>query len=405
MGIKQCCKKKEIPEDNSQNTSTKVPTSKGQTYPTSTIIFQQLPSSEITDYFIGIDKAVIIGKGSGNPKDKYKFGKKIGEGAFGVVYMAQNIQTDALCAIKVLKRTNLEKTVDEETIKEIELLKGLDHPNIIKILEFYESPTHYFIVTEFCKGGELFSKLMEEGGQSEITSAIIMFQLFGAINYCHNFRIMHRDLKPENIMLEDKTRNGNLNIKLIDFGTAKFYDKNLEKQIIGTCYYIAPEVLSKQYNEKCDLWSCGVVLYILLKGKFPFGGQNQNQIFQNIKKGEYNLTNPPFDRVSNEAKDLIRKLLEKDVNKRISAAEGLEHPWFFQLKIKEKLTELSIEQINNVLKNICNYNPQKKLQQAAIAYLVHNNSQLEEIFEARCLFLKIDKNNDGLVPIKNLKKD
>ena len=354
----------------------------------------------LTDEFqFGIDKAVIIGKGHGNPKEIYQFGNKLGEGSYGSVYVVKHKQTGDLRAVKIIRKSHNEKAkwINDDILREIELLKSLDHQNIVKIFEFYEGLNLFYIVTEFCEGGELFTKLKQEGGQDEITAGLIMFQLFSAINYCHSKNVMHRDLKPENIMLEKKTKNGMIHIRIIDFGTAKFYENEFEKQIIGTPYYIAPEVIEKKYDKKCDLWSLGVIMYVLLKGKFPFGGQGKDEIFKNIKKGHFDIESPPFDRISNEAKDLIKRLLIIEPSKRISAEEALQSAWFTKMKIKEKLSNLSIETMRGLLNNIYNYHPNKVLQQAAIAYLVHNNPQLPEVHNACSLYVKIDKNNDGLV--------
>lgn len=351
------------------------------------------------DFFLGIDKAYIIGKGQGSPKDYYQFGSQIGKGSFGSVFMAKHKQTGDLRAIKIIKKSHGDRStwITNDIIREIELLKSLDHQNIVKIFEFYEGVKMFYIVTEYCKGGELFAKLRQEGGQDEITSGIIMFQLLSAINYCHSRKIMHRDLKPENIMLEDKTKNGMIHIRVIDFGTAKIYEKEFENQTIGTPYYIAPEVIDKKYNEKCDIWSLGVIMYVLLKGKFPFVGNDRDQIFANIKKGIFDITSPPFDQISKEAIDLLKKLLVVNPNKRISAEDALNHKWFNKMKIKEKLSELPVRIMKELLSNIYNYHPDKVLQQAALAYLVHNNPQMKEVHNACSLYIKIDKNNDGLI--------
>lgn len=358
------------------------------------------------DPLFGIDKSIIIGKGIGSPQEIYTFGNTLGKGAYGSVYHAIHKQTGDYRAIKIIKKANEAKNhwFVRDIIREINLLKSIDHPNIVRLFEFYEGPNEFYLVTEFCKGGELFHMLKNEGGQSETISAIIMYQLFSSVHYCHSLKIMHRDLKPENILLEEKKKNGNIHIKLIDFGSAKLFEQAVEKQVIGTSYYIAPEVLLKNYTNKCDLWSCGVIMYVLLKGRFPFSGANSQELFSNIRKAEYDLTVPPFNRISNEAKDLIRHLLLKNPDNRLTAEEALNHPWFKKLKIKEKLSELSVDSLNKLLFNIRNYHPNKVLQQAAIAYLVHNQTQLKEVHEACCLFIKIDTNNDGVIEMKEFQE-
>ena len=352
-----------------------------------------------TGHSFELNKGNLIGHSTGNPNNTYTYLSKLGEGSFGTVYKVKHKETGVIRAIKMIKKSKKGKSswINEEIIKEIELLKSIDHQNIIKIHEFYEADSFFYIVTEYCKGGELFVKVKKEGEQNEISTGIIMFQLFSGINYCHSKNIMHRDLKPENIMIEDKTKDGNVQIKIIDFGTATFYEKEYQQKLIGTAYYIAPEVLELKYNEKCDIWSLGVIMYVLLSGKFPFGGKEVNHIFKKIKAGKYDLVSPPFNRISKEAKDLITKLLELNPDKRISAEAALNHPWFTNNKIKEKLLDISAEDIKHMLTNVYNYNPQKYLQQAAIAYLVHNLPHLPDVAKANCLFAKMDKNNDGIL--------
>ena len=181
-------------------------------------------------------------------------------------------------------RNNMNKI--NEIVNEIEILKNLDHPNIVKIFEFFIEADGYYIITEYCDGGELYQAIKLKGFFSENIAANIIYQVFNAMNYCHNtIKVIHRDLKPENIMIESiDPETGYYNIKIIDFGTAKIRqsDKS-ENKVLGSCYYIAPEVLNKKYNEKCDIWSCGVIMYILLSQRPPFGGQNDDEsIMQQI---------------------------------------------------------------------------------------------------------------------------
>ena len=208
---------------------------------------------------------------------------------------------------------------------------------------------------------------------------------------------MHRDLKLENILLENSQYSTNIYVKIIDFGTAKFYSNNKEKEITGTPFYIAPEVLNGNYSEKCDAWSIGVIIYAILSGKLPFGGSNKLEVFTNIKNANYDLKMYPFNVVSKEIKDLIQKLLIKNPDERLSVKNALEHDFFKKFKIKEKLSKLSTDKLKILLNNIKNYNPELVLQQTTIAYLVHNYPQLSYVNEASSLFYKLDYNNDGVI--------
>lgn len=154
---------------------------------------------------------------------------------------------------------------------EVSVLKSIDHPNIIKLFELYQDDTNYYLITEHCQGGELFERIKSAENFSEKEAADYMKQILSAVYYCHERQIVHRDLKPENLLFDQKKQNAN--IKVIDFGTSRKFDptKKLTKRL-GTPYYIAPEVLKKNYDEKCDVWSCGVILYILLCGYPPFNG-------------------------------------------------------------------------------------------------------------------------------------
>ena len=285
------------------------------------------------------DNTVIIGKKSGNIKDTYDFLYKIGNGAFGQVFLAKHKITNQKVAIKVIKkqekRTNINNNITKENklLGEIEVLKKMDHQNIVRIFDFYEGEKYIYMVTEFIEGNDLFKIIKKEGKQTENTTAIIMFQLFSAMNYCNQRKIMHRDLKPENIMIENKKIYGYIHLKVIDFGTAKFYENENENKLAGTPYYIAPEVLEKNYNEKCDMWSLGVIMYLLLVGKFPFTGKSREEIFENIKENDYDK-NILYDNknISKEARELIFKLLITDPNERIDSSSVLNDVWFKKLK-------------------------------------------------------------------------
>lgn len=266
-------------------------------------------------------------KGEGAIKEKYKITSCIGRGAYGEVRKCYNRETGALRAVKIINKKYLEEEEKAKLLNEVDVLRQMDHPNILKLYEFYEDKKYYYLVTEFCSGGELFDKISEELYFNERDAANILKQVFSAIYYCHSKKVVHRDLKPENLLLDKDTENPK--IKIIDFGTSQMFDpaKKMNKKF-GTPYYIAPEVLNRAYNEKCDVWSCGVILYILLCGYPPFNGANDKQIIDAVLKGKYTLDEPEWDEVSDEAKDLVRKLLTFDPEKRTSAADALQHPWF-----------------------------------------------------------------------------
>ena len=232
----------------------------------------------------------------GNPKKYYTPIKLLGQGSYGSVYEAQNIIFQNTVAMKIINKTD-SKMDDKEILNEINILKKLSHPNIVKIFEFYITKAHYYIVTEFCKDGELFSYIKNKYSERQL--AVLFYQIFSGLWYLHDNKMLHRDIKLENIMISGKEKDQSTGeelfwIKIIDFGTAKIFEKNKkEKDVVGSSYYIAPEVLKQNYNEKCDTWSVGVILYMALVGKAPFDGKNDDEIkfggrslFSNYKKEE-----------------------------------------------------------------------------------------------------------------------
>lgn len=343
-----------------------------------------------------INADVIVGKAEGIPTENYEIIKRMGEGSYGVVWQVKHITTGLERAMKkIIKSSSTKKDREGEILNEIGILKKLDHPNIVKIFEFYNTPGGYFLITEFCDGGELFKEIAAKAPFSEKVAGHIMYQLLSAVNYCHSNNIIHRDLKPENILITSKIDNL-YNIKVIDFGTAKIFEDNKkERKVIGSSYYIAPEVLSKYYNEKCDLWSCGVILYILLCGKAPFAGEKDSVIIEKIKKGKFDLSNNLFKDVSSNAKNLLKRLLQMNPRKRLSAQAALKHSWFKKLEIRNKFTNVEEEDLLQCFENLKSYNPKQKLQQVVLAYLVHNLPQMEGIQESTKIFSKFDENSDG----------
>ena len=286
---------------------------------------------------INLTNNLIVGQSKSDPQIDYEKKNFLGEGAFASVYLVQNRITEDIRAMKIInKSSTCTEEEEQEIVNEINILRTMDHPNILKIFEFYSNKESYSIITEYCSGGELFNEITENGPFDEKYSAYVMFQIFSAINYCHNMNIIHRDLKPENILIVDRNNNGFPRIKICDFGTSLMVEKGgVQKKLVGSSFYIAPEVLKKNYNQKCDIWSCGVILYILLSGRPPFIGEDDNEIMANVLTGKYDLNSKPFNRISKSAKDLIKKLLRMDKDKRISAQDALNHSWFKEKKSKE----------------------------------------------------------------------
>lgn len=219
-------------------------------------------------------------------EDEYEMKQILGEGSFGQVKLVVHKKTKMERAVKIIKKNEVKKEDKKQMMMEVAILKSLDHPNIIKIFDMYEDDTNIYLVIEYCSGGELFDRIQKINCFSEREAAKYIKQLLSAIAYLHGKNIVHRDLKAENLLFENDSDEANM--KLIDFGVSCSAVKGKKlKETLGTPYYIAPEVLLQNYDEKCDVWSCGVILYILLCGYPPFNGDDDNEILDSVKKGEF----------------------------------------------------------------------------------------------------------------------
>jgi calcium-dependent protein kinase len=340
----------------------------------------------------------LISEVKSDPFKDYTTIKELGSGSFATVYLVKHNISGNIRAMKAIQKITDDEDEDNELeiINEINILMKMDHPNIVKIFEFYNSSTHYYLITEYCAGGSLFDLIIKNGPFTEIQASYIMHQLFSVVNYCHKMKIIHRDLKPENILIH-KNDNGFVKIKICDFGTSLTFNRGeIQEKIVGSIYYIAPEVLKKKYNSKCDLWSCGIIMYILLTGVPPFGGNDNQTIIKKILLSDYDKT-----RLNKKCKaciDLIDKLLERDVGKRIRAQDALNHKWFQIYKSYEIRVDIDDPKlIEFYLNNLKNYKKSSEIQEIALAYLVHNNPDLEEIDNAGKLFGIIDKKGKGKI--------
>ena len=331
---------------------------------------------------LNVKTQTLIEEQKGDPSKKYKVVKRLGDGSYGTVFSVVNIQTGATVAMKKIEKVKENEIDDLEIKNEIDILKKLDHPNIVKIYEFYNTLTDFYIVTEYCKKGELYSYIKRSYTENQL--AVLFYQVFSGLYYLHDHHILHRDLKLENIMISDiekdiKTKEEYFWIKIIDFGTAKIFKKNKnEKAVVGSSYYIAPEVLKQKYNEKCDTWSVGVILYMLIVGRAPFDGKSDEDIIESIKIGVYNNKHPKLLAKSKEVQDLVSSLLERNINKRLSASEALNHSFFTKFNGRALFSNFTKEEIQSYLDNLLNYKFQSKFQQLVLAFVVHNIPQSKE---------------------------
>jgi calcium-dependent protein kinase len=322
----------------------------------------------------------------------------IGRGAYGEVRKALHIPTNEMRAIKIIYKHVCSSNDQECIFREVNILKQLDHPNIIKIYEYFSDTKFIFIVMELVEGGELFDKIMNVHHFSEHKAAKIFIQLLRAVNYLHSNKIFHRDLKPENILFEGE------NVKVIDFGTSREFDSFKKmKKTYGTPYYIAPEVIEHSYDEKCDVWSCGVILYIMLSGSPPFNGINDDNVIKAVQKGHFSFDMIEFEQVSDSAKNLIQKMLTSNPNQRISISEAINDEWFNTVISKK---EILLDP--NVLSNLKKFNVRTKMQEAIFFFIINNMIGRDEKKELMETFRSLDTNQDGVLSkmelINGLKK-
>ena len=326
--------------------------------------------------------------------EEYQNGNKIGTGGFAEVRRCTHKLTGYRRAVKIYYKDLFpaEYLNSGGLFHEIEIWKIVDHPNIVKVYEYFEDEKCFYITMEFCLGGELFKKI---GGLERLTESVIcdvMRQLFSVVSYMHSQRIVHRDIKPENILIEE--RGEELHLKIADFGNAILLkDSNKMKGETGTSYYMAPEVIDEEYTEKCDEWSCGVIMYMLLTGSPPFSGENDEIIIGNVKKQEYSLDGPEFLRVSEDAKDLIKKLLLPE-ELRLTASEALNHRWFDTHSPRKIIKQTTI---TSVTKNLKSFKNTFRLKESIKSFIISQIISLKDTKEIRDVFQLIDKDNDGKI--------
>lgn len=330
---------------------------------------------------------------------------KLGEGSYGSVCKGKHKSTNAVRAIKAIDRT---KIADGERFQtEVDIQSALDHPNIVKLYEVFLDAKKVYLVMELCTGGELFDRILEEAEKHEGSDAARAFdergaatymqQILGAMSYLHNNNFVHRDIKPENFLLQN--RDVDAQIKVIDFGLAKQHKVGSGEKMktkAGTPYYVAPQVLQGCYDEKCDVWSCGVICYILLCGYPPFYGDQDPDILRMVKKGNFTFPPEDWDDVSAEAKECISLMLTFNADKRPTAAKMLEHRWL------DKNAELPKGKVaKDLCKHLRKFNEGSRMKKVALT-LIAQQLKDEDLEQLRTTFLLLDKNKDGTLTIEEI---
>jgi calcium-dependent protein kinase len=341
---------------------------------------------------VQITGGCFLSKNQGKLSNHYKELKTIGSGAFAEVKLCEHLETSSIRAVKIIHKVGLhEQQHDSEfLLKEINVLTALDHPNIVRCYEIFEDQWKFFISMEYCEGGELFAKIAKLKKFNEKNAANVMSQLLSAVSHCHERLIIHRDLKPENILI---TENDSFSIKVADFGSSCFIDPDkLINGCFGSAYYVAPEVLLDEYNEKCDVWSCGVILFIMITGKPPYPGKDSKRILNLVKTAPLTITSEKMAGVSPACVDLLKKMLQVNPKLRITAKDAVNHEWIVNHKSMQDGCDLT-----GSLESLRNFHASVKLKDAVHVYLATHVISSEECRVLTQSFQSIDKNSDGKI--------
>ncbi|CAB9502579.1 MAP kinase-activated protein kinase 2 (Fragment) [Seminavis robusta] len=331
--------------------------------------------------------------------------KEVGHGHYGVVRKCRHRESGDSFAIKSIRKAKVSKI--EVLKREIDILKEVRHPNIIQLEEVYEDERYLHLVTELCTGGELFDRIIAktqsaEGHFSEHDAATLVRDILDAIRYCHSKGIVHRDLKPENFLFLTADDSP---IKIIDFGLSRHDDsiQGIMKTKVGTPYYVAPEVLRREYTNSCDIWSIGVISYILLCGYPPFYGDSDAQIFDAVKVGKFDFPSPEWDDISQLAKDFVVSLLKKLPKDRPTAEQAMKLPWLInQLgdELPKHTPALTLRRGDRGAE-FSKYLGMKKLRKEALGCIASNLTQ-EQVGYLGEIFKSIDKGGDGVLTLNEL---
>ncbi len=349
------------------------------------------------------NKETFVLKVKGNLTDFYQVKKDLGSGSYGKVFQVKHKVSGETRACKQLQIKQIQNY--SKFMLEINIMSKMDHPNIIKLYEVFEDKRYVYLIMEECSGGELFDKIIDKLQHDSIfterEAAKIFKQIISAVAYCHKEGICHRDLKPENLLLVNNSDDSP--VKVIDFGLSNiFIDTNSGQHQkmttkVGTAYYVSPEVLAGDYDEKCDIWSAGVILYILLCGDPPFNGPNDNEIYRKIKQKKFTFSNPIWKNVSDQAKELISIMLSEP-NKRPSAEDIFQNKWVQELAPNSNEALLKLNP--TALKQYGNTN---KLKKAVMAF-VCSRMKDEEVGQLKETFIAMDKNGDGHLSLEEVKE-
>ncbi|XP_073018787.1 CDPK-related kinase 5-like isoform X2 [Primulina eburnea] len=357
-----------------------------------------IPEGKEVSEAAGLDKSFGFSK---NFYNKYDLGEEVGRGHFGYTCRAKFKKGELKgqeVAVKVIPKTKMTTAIAIEDVrKEVKILRALTgHSNLIQFYDAYEDHDNVYVVMELCEGGELLDRILSRGGKySEDDAKTVMMQILNVVSFCHLQGVVHRDLKPENFLFTSKDENSLL--KAIDFGLSDFVkpDERLN-DIVGSAYYVAPEVLHRSYSTEADVWSIGVIAYILLCGSRPFWARTESGIFRAVVKAEPTYDEQPWPTLSSEAKDFVRRLLNKDPRKRMTAAQAMCHPWIRDTNDIKVPLDISIFKLMKM------YMRSSPLRKAALRAL-SKTLTADELFYLKEQFAMLEPNKNGTISLDNIK--
>ncbi|XP_022858341.1 CDPK-related kinase 5-like isoform X2 [Olea europaea var. sylvestris] len=357
-----------------------------------------IPEGKEVEAGAGLDKSFGFSK---NFYNKYEVGEEVGRGHFGYTCRAKFKKgelTGQEVAVKVIPKAKMTTAIAIEDVrKEVKILRALTgHDNLIKFYDAYEDHDNVYIVMELCEGGELLDRILSRGGKyTEDDAKTVIIQILNAVAFCHLQGVVHRDLKPENFLFTSKDENSQL--KAIDFGLSDFVkpDERLN-DIVGSAYYVAPEVLHRAYSTEADVWSIGVIAYILLCGSRPFWARTESGIFRAVVKAEPSYEEQPWPTLSPEAKDFVKRLLNKDPRKRMTAAQAMCHPWI------KNSNDYKVPLDILVFKLMKAYMRSSPLRKAALR-AISKTLTVDELFYLKEQFALMEPNKNGAISLDNIK--
>ncbi|CAA0822558.1 Calcium-dependent protein kinase 2 [Striga hermonthica] len=330
--------------------------------------------------------------------EHFSLGQKLGHGQFGTTFLCTEKKTGKEYACKsIAKRKLLNQDDLEDVRREVEIMHHLSgNPSVVSIKGAYEDSVAVHVVMELCAGGELFERIVKRGHYTEKKAAELARTVVGFIETCHSLGVMHRDLKPENFLFVGEEEDSPL--KAIDFGLSVFFRPGETfSDIVGSPYYVAPEVLLQSYGPEADVWSAGVIIFILLSGVPPFWGESEQEIFEEVLRGDIDFTSDPWPTISESAKDLVKKMLVRDPKKRLTAHQVLCHPW---VHVDGVAPDKPLD--SAVLSRLTQFSAMDKLKKMALRVIAESLSE-EEIAGLKEMFKMIDTDNSGYITFEELK--